>query len=453
MALPDMHLSVLLSSTVRRQLRGAADRCAAAAQVPGDWGGRHLELVRRSWADAISDIPYYASLVADGAAPAEIRTWTDFRRVPPLTRQVLQHRRAEFIRRSGAPASWMTTAGSTGTPLKMGMSHAERELMRIVKLAEWQTLGYTPGSRLFLIWGHAHLLGTGWQGRVNHLKRRMADTFLGYRRVDAYRLNQVFCERYAEALLRFRPLGVIGYSSALDLFARYASAFRDRFRALGVRFVLATAEAPPRADTVALIGDLFGCPVVQEYGGAEFGQVAFKTGPAPFRVYSDLNYVECEPPEAGDFIEHPVLVTSLYQRYMPLIRYRVGDTLVAPEREEHGHVVRFSQVGGRMNDVIALAGGDAIHSVAVFHCVHQEDSVYNIQMVLRDEGVEIRLVCSNADRAAMEARIRSRLAQVHPLLAQARFTYAEDLPTSRAGKRRWFVDHRTSPPCVGSPAF
>lgn len=446
-----MYLSVLLSPTVRRQLRAATERREAVAKAPVDWGGRHLEGVRRSWADAVSDVPYYSALIASGAAPVEIRTWDDFQRIPPLTRQVLQQRRAEFMRRSGPPASLMATAGSTGTPLKMGMSHAERELMRIVKLAEWQTLGYTPGSRLFLIWGHAHLLGTGWKGRLNHFKRRMADAFLGYRRVDAYRLTPAFCEGYAEALLRFRPLGVIGYSSALDLFARYTTAFRDRFRALDVRFVLATAEAPPRADTVALIEDLFGCPVVQEYGGAEFGQVAFKTGPAPFRVYSDLNYVECEPPEEGASGGYPVLLTSLYQRYTPLIRYRVGDTLVGPERQDHGHVVQFSEVGGRLNDVILLAGGDAIHSVAVFHCIHQEDSVYNIQMVLRDEGIEICLVSSAANRAAMEARIRARLAQVHPSLAQVRFTYAEDLQTSRAGKRRWFVDHRTSPPCAASP--
>ena len=48
----------------------------------------------------------------------------------------------------------------------------------------------------------------------------------------------------------------------------------------------------------------------------------------------------------------------------------------------------------------------------------------------------------------MEARIRARLAQVHPLLGGVRFQYLEDLATNRAGKRRWFVDHRTHVPCA-----
>ncbi len=447
-----MHPSLFLSPSVRRQLRAASSRRSALAQAQAAWSDRQLEAVRRSWADAVSDVPYYVSLVASGDAPAEIRTWDDVRRIPVLTRQLLQDRPSDFLRRSGPPDSFMRTAGSTGTPLRMGLNQAERDLMRVVKLAEWQAFGYAPGSHLFLIWGHAHLLGTGWTGRVNHLKRRVADAFLGYRRVDAYRLNRESCTAYAEALVRFRPLGLIGYSAALDLFARYTTSFRDRFRALGLRFILATAEAPPRPDTVALLEDLFGCPVVQEYGGAEFGQVAFKSGSAPFDVYADLNYVECETPERGGPGEYPVLLTSLYRRYVPLIRYRVGDTLIGPATEPHGHVSRFDAVGGRLNDVILLDDGDAIHSVAVFHCIHQEDSVYNIQMVLRDAGIEIHLVASTADRAAMEARMRARLSQVHPSLAGVRFSYVDDLQTSRAGKRRWFVDERTSPPCVASPA-
>lgn len=444
--------SAFTGRRVRSQFQAAAVRRRKVAGVAAsDWSRRQLEDVGRVWADAVGDLPYYASLVSDGLAPREIRSWEDVGNLPVLTREILQRRPGDFVRRSRPPASWMRTAGSTGTPLRLGLDTAERDLMRVVKLGEWQAFGYTPGSRLFLIWGHSHLLGTGWTGRINHLKRRLADGFLGYRRVDAYRLNRASCEAYAEALVRFRPMGIIGYSAALDLFARYTAAFRDRYRALGVRFVLATAEAPPRPDTVPLLEDLFGCTVVQEYGGAEFGQVAFKTGSAPFEVYPDLNYVECEPPEPGGADGHPVLLTSLYPRYVPLVRYRVGDSVSGPVRLAHGHVATFDAVGGRVNDVICLDDGDAIHSVAIFHCIHQEDAVYNIQMVLRDGGIDICLVSAASDKAAMEARIRARLAQVHPALAHVRFQYTEDLQTSLAGKRRWFVDQRSSPPCAASP--
>ncbi len=439
-----MQATLLLSPTLRRHYRSANARRLEAGDGRGtEWSQRQFQAVRTVWADAFAEIPYYNSLVISGRAPREIRSWDDFRAIPVLTRKLLQDRPQEFIRHSGPPDEFIRTAGSTGTPLRLGMNRAERDQMRIVKLEAWMRFGYTPASRLFLIWGHSHLLGTGWKGRFNHLKRKVADAFLGYRRVDAYRLNRASCELYANQLIRHRPLGIIGYASALDLFVRYTAAFHEQFRSLGIRFVLATSEPAPRFDTISLLEDCFGCPVVQEYGGAEFGQVAFKIGPLPFQVYNDLNYLECEPPGPHEPNVKSVLVTALYPRYVPLIRYRVGDGIKSSVETMHGHVKEFGEIAGRLNDVIELEDGHSVHSVAILHCIHQESSVYNIQMVIADNGVTIRLIAEMHQRAEMEERIRCRLGQVHPLLAKARFEYLEDLETNRAGKRRWFVDRRS----------
>lgn len=441
-----MHPRLLISAKLRRDFRAAKTRRrASASEVETDYSAEQLAALRKVWSNALVDVPYYAALVTAGRAPVELRSWADFQTIPVLTRQILQNQSIEFIRRSGPPASFTTTAGSTGTPLRIGMDQESRDLMRIVKLCAWMDFGYVPASRLFLIWGHSHLLGTGWKGKVNHVKRKLTDSFLGYQRVDAYRLDRASCVRYAEQLLRFRPLGLIGYASALDLFARYTIEFHERFRALGLRFVLATAEPVPSPETIAILEDLFACPVVQEYGGAEFGQVAFKVGAAPFEVYSDLAYVECESTEDDTPQAYPALVTTLYPRYVPLFRYRIGDALVGPERMAHGHLRRFQGVAGRLNDEIRLRDGSSIHSVAIFHCIHQELSVVNIQMLLKDDGMEIRLISTTPGDSGVEKRIRKRLAQVHPELGKALITYVEDLQTNRAGKRRWFMDERTKP--------
>ena len=446
-----MSAPLLLSPRLRRHYAEARRRQSMLASIDDSaWEARQLAAVQRVWADACADVPYYSGLVAAGRAPGELRGWDDVRSIPQLTRAVLQEQPELFIRRSRPPDSYMRTAGSTGTPLAIGMTQTERDLMRVVKIAAWADLGYTPAARMFLMWGHSHLLGTGARGKFNHVKRQLADRMLGYRRVDAYKLSPQICAEYAEALIAFQPMAFISYASALDMFARHTTQYRDRFRALGLRFVLSTAEPAPRADTVSRLEDLFGCPVVEEYGGAEFGQVAFKSGPTPFDVYSDLNFVEAIPSTAEDGAGDAV-VTSLYDRYLPLIRYSVGDALRGCERLAHGHVRRFDAVAGRINDVIVLDDGVAIHSVAFFHCVHQEEQVHAIQLVVDDGGVELRLVAGGHDRPGMEARIRQRLAQVHHALGQARFCYVDDLQTTRAGKRRWFVDQRTKQPCAASP--
>ncbi len=319
------HVKPFLLPKVRRDFALAQQLRSRTPTTQTDIEAVQWKALDAVWADCISDVPYYRELVAQGRAPRTLSSWENFQALPVLTRKQLQDDSEKFIRDSRRPHSFMKTAGSTGTPLKMGMSQAEKDLMRTIKISEWQRFGYTASSRLFLIWGHSHLLGTGWQGRVNDIRRKAADSLLGYRRVDAYRLSARLCREYAHALIRFRPVGLIGYASALDLFARYTHEFRSEFRQLGLRFVLATSEPAPRADTFSNLEDLFGCPVVQEYGGAEFGQVAFKVGNQPFQVYSELNILESGP--ADETGARPVQITSLYDRYVPLIRYQVGDAV------------------------------------------------------------------------------------------------------------------------------
>ena len=236
----------------------ASERRAAWQDGPrGSVSAAQLAALGDVWRDCVEDIPHYGELVRTGQAPERIGRWSELLSIPPLSRRAIQEHPELFIRRSVPPPDFIKTAGSTGTPLKIGVTQGERDLMRIVKLAAWQEFGYSESSRLFLIWGHSHLLGTGWRGIVNHRRRKLADWLLGYRRVDAYRLNEELCLRHARELIRFRPHGLIGYASALDLFARYTSSLRPEFRRLKLGFVLATSEMAPKPDTFALLSDLF----------------------------------------------------------------------------------------------------------------------------------------------------------------------------------------------------
>jgi len=54
------------------------------------------------------------------------------------------------------------TGGSTSNPVHFGMLKSEERILRLLKLVLWIRASYQPDSRLFLIWGHSHLLGTGW---------------------------------------------------------------------------------------------------------------------------------------------------------------------------------------------------------------------------------------------------------------------------------------------------
>ena len=401
------------------------------------------ESLRRVWADCVNDVIYYHNLVQKGMAPRELRSWQDLRNIPVLERSALQAKQDEFCRLSGAPEEYRMSGGSTGTPVRLGVRKREATVHRVAKLMLWQRAGYTPSDRLFLLWGHLHLLGTGARGRFNHHVRKLKDWLLDYRRADAYALSPDKCAEIARALLKHHPFGLIGYASALDYFVRVTEPFHEAFGRLGLRFVMPAGEMPPRADSYELLTRVFHCPVIEEYGGVEFGQVAMRHEPSGFVVFHDLNYVESHA-TPGDANQERLLVTSLYDRYVPLVRYAPGDEISGPRRLPNGHVASFARVKGRIHDSVHLADGVVIHSMAMLHCIHQEPSVMNIQLLLQDAGPRLRLAVGAGFDAACEQRIRRRLADVAPGLFQVAIDRVADVATTVAGKRRWIRDERTS---------
>lgn len=401
-----------------------------------------LSKLRTTWEDCVADVPYYRDLVHAGKAPKTITTWEDFYGLPELNRRILQKHRDEFRRLSGPPDTTRTTGGSTGQPVKFGVWNSEDQILRVLKLALWARVGYTPDCRLFLIWGHAHLLGTGWQRFKNHLKRKAKDWLIGYKRADAYSLTPERCKEIAKQIVSYKPVGLIGYAAALDYFVRETEGFYPEFQRLGLKFVMPCAEPPPRPDTFALLREAFRAPIVQEFGGVDFGQVGMKIDDQPFHVFSDHNILEVVPQPGEPNDRGAALVTTLYRRYLPLIRYRQGDVLGGVKRLPHGHVYAFDRLIGRENDMVKLPGGAAVHSVAFLHCVHQEPAITNAQLVLANDGVSLRVICKEPLSSECEARIRHRLGQLSPELKTIDVERVADLQTSIAGKRRWFVDNR-----------
>lgn len=109
-----MNAAFLINPGLRKQFDDATARRGEGEGVDAQrLADQQLAAIGKCWIDAVADLPYYGGLVAAGSAPARIESWRDVAALPLLTRRILQDRHAEFIRRSGPPASFMTTAGST----------------------------------------------------------------------------------------------------------------------------------------------------------------------------------------------------------------------------------------------------------------------------------------------------------------------------------------------------
>jgi len=328
------------------------------------------------------------------------------------------------------------TGGSTSEPISLPAWKTEFQ-----QVAASQWLGrywhsVLPSDRLFLLWGHSHLLGTGWRGKLNGYKRRFFDSLLGYCRASAYDLGVPALQDAADTLLRFKPEYIYGYSVALDQFARANQSRREAFHSLNLKCVQATAERFPTPESKQIIEDVFGCPVVMEYGAMETGHIAATEPDGDgYRVYWRDNIVEGVRQADGT---HKIVVTSLFPRATPLLRYELGDTILLKEEEtQHEHVISvrdFLDVGGRCNYGIQLEDGKFFHSEVFTHCVRELAVIEAFQVVKEADQITVHYI---AERELAENEVEAtlnRFEKVDERLHQIKIARVAELEKSVSGK-------------------
>jgi len=163
----------------------------------------------------------------------------------------------------------------------------------------------------------------------------------GFRRL-LLNVNQPMTE-WVTAIEKFQPDVVIGYPSSLKMLSDLA--LQDRVRMNAFRVV--TGGEPLSRDQREYIQTALGTEVFNLYAASESLVLGLERAQSEgFYLYDDLNLVEIK--------EDHTLVTPLYNRTQPLIRYRMTDRLRPAARRE-GETLPFSkasEVLGRSEELM-----------------------------------------------------------------------------------------------------
>jgi len=159
------------------------------------------------------------------------------------------------------------------------------------------------------------------------------------------------------ALNAYAPAFVASYPTMLALLAAERTAGRLR---VAPSLVWSGGEflAPAARDALAAA---FGCPVLNEYGTSECMSIASSCDRGWLHVNAD--WVIVEPvdadyrPVAPGATSNSVLLTNLANRVQPILRYDLGDAVVArPDPCPCGSPLPAIRVEGRREDVLVLPG-------------------------------------------------------------------------------------------------
>jgi phenylacetate-coenzyme A ligase PaaK-like adenylate-forming protein len=240
-------------------------------------------------------------------------------------------------------------------------------------------------------------------------------------------------------LNELQPPIINGYASVLHRLADEQLAGRLRLSLLGAT---CTSE-PLTAATRARIIEAFGVAPTDQFGSSEGLVGVSDDGEEAISLASDLAIVELVD-EAGNPVPDGVasarvLVTTLFNPLMPLVRYELHDRMVRqPASPHHGHVRVL--VEGRVDGPLRYDDVE-VHPLAVRSVLVQVPAVVEYQVRQTRDGVDVDLVAdAPVDPAELGERLEAALAGAGLSRPRCRVERVDALERDPAtGKVRRFV--------------
>lgn len=155
-------------------------------------------------------------------------------------------------------------------------------------------------------------------------------------------------------------------------FARYCAGRGLRFPSL--RFILTSYEYTSVVHREAM-ERAFGVPVINLYGSSETGHLLVEDGDG-MRPSPETACLEIVPSLGADFGE--LLVTTLSNPYLPLLRYEIGDYV-----ERHGEAYL---VHGRKRDALRASAGRVLTTRMVDACFVGAKDIVHYQLRQKPDG-------------------------------------------------------------------
>lgn len=379
--------------------------------------------------------PYYRNFVGK----SEVENWND---VPVMTKKDFQKPLLERLSQGFTEKNVFKnkTSGSSGDPFifaKDKYAHAITWASIIYRFG-WYGIDFNKSYQARFYGIPLDFLG--------YTKERIKD-FLGQRyRFTIFDLSDKVLENVLKKFQQKKFDYINGYTSSIVLFAKFLLkknvVLTDVCPTLKVCMV--TSEMLFEEDKI-LMEKQFGIPVVNEYGASELDLIAFQNLDGEWQVNSETLFVEIldennQPVPNGT--EGKVVITSLYNKAHPFIRYDIGDIGVLDEKCTIEKPI-LKKLIGRTNDVAILPSGKKSPGLTFYYVTKSiiEDDGNVKEFIIKQtkiDSFEIDYVSEFELTAAQIDKIKQAIDLYLESGLQFTFNRKESLQRTTRGKLKQF---------------
>lgn len=282
---------------------------------------------------------------------------------------------------------------------------------------------------------------------LGYQKERFKDRLSSRHRFPIFDLSDEKMEQFLKVFQKKKFDYINGYTSSVVLFAKFIQNKRMVLTSVcpSLKYCIVTSEMLYKSDK-KLMEQAFGVPVVNEFGASELDLIAFTNKKDEFIVNSETLFVEildeknC-PVSYGE--SGKIVITSLYNKAHPMIRYDIGDTGILSEKSTFKKPI-LKELIGRTNDVAQLPSGKTVPGLTFYYVTKSviEDDGNVKEFVIEQHALNSFKIIYTSERALTISEIDA--------IKKALFKYLEEgltlefervavLDRSNRGKLKQFI--------------
>lgn len=329
---------------------------------------------------------------------------------------------------SGKKLYRASTSGSTGVPFS-ALQDADKRNKHTADLVFFhQKCGWNIGERYVFL--------RAWTSLYNNSKwYQLKNNIIPY---DVLRFGKAEIEQLIKQVQCDKSIRlIIGYGSALGLIADYLEDNNVSISS-GIRLIISDSDKLTAHHRKEL-EKRFSCNVVDRYSNEEQGLIAFsyssgckyEVNRSSYRVeILKLNSNEyAEPGEIGR-----VIITDLYNKAMPFIRYELGDLAVCDDDTSDARYI--SDLQGRMADLIRICNGTLISSATVNNYFESKKGIEQYQLEQVNDGSFILRVVEKQPNYYSDSEYKNLVRKLYLGEPRLSIERLQSIPVEKNGKFR-----------------
>jgi len=284
---------------------------------------------------------------------------------------------------------------------------------------------------------------------VGYQKERIKD-FLTHRfRFPVFDLSDAILDKFLQKFKTKKFDYINGYTSSIVLFAKYLEqkniVLSEICPTLKACFV--TSEMLFESDK-KLLEKQFGIPVINEYGASELDLIAFENPTGEWQINAETLFVEIldENNKVLPYGEEGrIVITSLFNKAHPFIRYDIGDIGILDEKSTPQKPI-LKKLIGRTNDIAILPSGKKSPGLTFYYVTKSivEDDGNVKEFIIKQTQLntfEIEYVADTALDTAQIQKIKKAIALYLEPNLNFSFTQKAALERSKSGKLKQFKSY------------